>query len=176
VVNKIAPDFQSRSGAHLVQASQAWPEEAEEERIEPLTAEQAQAWRKTQVQVSLWRVLIWQVLVAMVLAVLAYGVTRSVPVVRSVVYGSMAVILPAVLFAWAMWSRNLRKKSSAGVAGFFLWEFAKVALTVAMLVAAPKWVADLSWPGMLLAFLVTLKVYWVVVLRSSMRKPVKQET
>ncbi len=47
--------------------------------------------------------------------------------------------------------------------GFFVWEMAKVGLTVAMLFAAPRVVTDLSWPAMLAGLVVTMKVYWLAL-------------
>jgi len=49
------------------------------------------------------------------------------------------------------------------VMGFFVWEMAKVGLTVAMLFAAPRVVTDLSWPAMLGGLVVTMKVYWLAL-------------
>lgn len=55
--------------------------------------------------------------------------------------------------------------------GFFVWEAVKIAVSVAMLVAAPKLVADLDWLVMLVSLIVTMKVYWVALL---MRPKLKQ--
>ena len=48
--------------------------------------------------------------------------------------------------------------------GFFLWEMVKIALTVAMLIAAPRLVTELSWPAMLVGLVVTMKASWVAVM------------
>ena len=56
-----------------------------------------------------------------------------------------------------------RSNAGAAVFGFFLWESVKLALTVVALVAAPRWVDNLSWPAMLAGLLVTMKVYWVAL-------------
>jgi len=59
--------------------------------------------------------------------------------------------------------------------GFFVWELVKIALTIAMLFAAPRLVMGLSWLALLAGFVVTIKVYWVaLVLQSRHRHPVKQ--
>jgi ATP synthase protein I len=39
----------------------------------------------------------------------------------------------------------------------------KIALTVAMLMVAPRWVAGLSWPAMLVGLVLAMKVYWVAL-------------
>ena len=48
--------------------------------------------------------------------------------------------------------------------GFFVWEAIKMAVSVGMLVAAPRLVADLDWLAMLIGLIVTLKVYWLALL------------
>ena len=54
---------------------------------------------------------------------------------------------------------------NAGTAavGFLMWEMVKIALTVAMLVAAPRLVRELSWPALLVGLVVAMKVYWVAL-------------
>ena len=47
--------------------------------------------------------------------------------------------------------------------GFFVWELVKVGLTVALLLAAPRLIPELSWLALLAGFVVTMKVYWVVM-------------
>ncbi len=44
-----------------------------------------------------------------------------------------------------------------------MWEMVKIGLTVAMLIAAPRLVLDLSWLAMLAGFVVTMKVYWLAM-------------
>ena len=45
-----------------------------------------------------------------------------------------------------------------------VWEAVKLALTVLLLALAPRLVAGLSWPGLLLGLVVCLKVYWLALL------------
>jgi ATP synthase protein I len=47
--------------------------------------------------------------------------------------------------------------------GFFVWEMAKVGLTVAILFVATSEVTDLRWPAMLVGMVVTMKVYWLAL-------------
>ena len=44
-----------------------------------------------------------------------------------------------------------------------LWEMVKIASSIALLVAAPRLVADLSWPALLVGLVLTMKVYWVAL-------------
>jgi hypothetical protein len=60
------------------------------------------------------------------------------------------------------------------VFGFFLWEMVKMALSVAMLIAAPRLITALSWPAMLVGLVVTMKAAWLAVMFSPRRR--KQET
>lgn len=131
--------------------------------FEPLTAEQAQALRKRLPLLSVWRVVSAQILVGLLLAVLVWWVTASVSAVYSAMYGALAVIVPAALFARGLTSRVASVNAGAAVFGFFLWEMVKIGMTVAMLFAAPRLVSDLSWPAMLVGLVVTMKVYWVAL-------------
>ena len=47
---------------------------------------------------------------------------------------------------------------------FFVWELVKIAITVAMLFAAPRLVSGLNWLALLAGFVVTMKVVWVALL------------
>ena len=45
-----------------------------------------------------------------------------------------------------------------------LWELVKIAVSVAMLMLAPKLVQPLSWPALLVGLVVCMKVYWFALL------------
>jgi ATP synthase protein I len=47
--------------------------------------------------------------------------------------------------------------------GFFVWELVKVVLTVALLLVAPRVVVDLNWLALVAGFVVTIKMYWLVM-------------
>ena len=131
--------------------------------FKPLTAEEARALREKHPPVSPWRVVRWQVLVGVLAALLAWGATGRQAVGWSTGYGALAVVIPAALFARGLMSRVSSINPGAAVFGFFLWEMVKIALTVAMLFAAPRVVESLSWPAMLAGLVVTMKVYWVAL-------------
>ena len=141
------------------------PEDQEnaQDDFQPLTAEQARELRKRQPLLSVWRVVVAQALIGLLLALIVWFVTGRMPAVYSVVYGALAVIVPAALFARGLTSRVASVNAGAAVFGFFLWEMVKIGLTVAMLFAAPRLVNDLSWPAMLVGLVVTMKVYWVAL-------------
>ncbi len=133
--------------------------------FKPLSAEQAQQLREKLPVLSPWRVIVVQALVGGVVALVAAAVTGESRTGWSAAYGALAVVIPAALFARGLASRAARVNPGAAVFGFLLWEMVKIALTVAMLFAAPRWVADLSWPAMLAGLVVTMKVYWLALLK-----------
>ncbi|WP_333843648.1 ATP synthase subunit I [Limnohabitans sp.] len=135
----------------------------EQEAFEPLTAQQAAELRKRQPLLSVWRVVGVQALLGLLVAWLVWLVSGRMSAVYSAGYGALAVIIPAALFARGLTSRVASENVGAAVFGFFLWEMVKIGLTVAMLLAAPRLVIDLSWPAMLVGLIVTMKVYWVAL-------------
>jgi ATP synthase protein I len=139
-------------------------DELADEPHKPLSAEEARALRERDPSVSVWYVLGWQCVVGVVLGFIAWAVTGKAAAAWSAVYGALAVVVPAALFARGLLSRVALSSPGAAVAGFFVWEVVKIALTLAMLFAAPKLVADLNWPAMLVGLVVTMKVYWVALL------------
>jgi ATP synthase protein I len=142
---------------------QAEDQENVQDTFEPLTAEQVAELRKQQPLLSVWRVVGVQVVLGLLVAVLVWFVSGRMAAVYSAVYGALAVIVPAALFARGLTSRVASVNVGAAVFGFFLWEMVKIGLTVAMLFAAPRLVNDLSWPAMLAGLIVTMKVYWVAL-------------
>ena len=133
-----------------------------DDEIVPLTAQEAQALRQHLPLLSVWRVIGAQLLAGLLAAGLAawwFGAVAA----QSALYGSLAVVLPAALFAKGLTGRMSSANAGSAVFGFFLWELVKLALTVVALVAAPRWVDGLSWPAMLAGLLVTMKVYWVAL-------------
>lgn len=137
--------------------------DTDEPELVPWTAEQAQAWRANNPSVSPWFVVAMQMLVGALAALMAWLVTDRLSVMWSVAYGAAAVVVPAGLFARGLTGRLASVNPGAAVFGFFLWEMIKIALTVAMLFAAPRLIHALSWPAMLAGLVVTMKVYWVAL-------------
>lgn len=138
-------------------------DEAVEPEFRPLTAEEAQALRERNPSLSPWWVVGAQVAVGALAAMLAWLLTGKPSVAWSTAYGALAVALPAALFARGLTGRLSSVNPGAAVFGFFLWEMVKIALTVAMLFAAPRLITALSWPAMLVGLVVTMKVYWVAL-------------
>ena len=137
--------------------------EADLEVFKPLTREEAQKFREANPSVSPWLVLAGQMVVGVLVALAAWALTGRQSAGWSSFYGALAVVVPGAVFARGLGSKVSSMNPGAAVAGFFLWEMVKIALTLAMLFAAPRLIQDLSWPAMLVGLIVTMKVYWGVL-------------
>ena len=145
--------------------------EAEESDFKPLTAQEAEQWRSRNPPISVWKVVAGQALVGMLVALVAWVLTGRASVGWSAAYGAVAVVVPAGLFARGVFRRKASSDPRAAMLGFFGWEIAKIVLTVALLVAAPRLVPDLSWMALLVGMVITMKTYWAALLvRSGVRK------
>lgn len=167
-----------QEGTHADMAPQAG-DGADELEFKPLSAEEARAWRERNPAslsvLSLWRVVFWQAVVGCAVAVMAWLLSGRPSVGWSAGYGALAVVVPAALFARGVSSSFMRVLPGGAMLGFFVWELVKIALTIAMLFAAPRLVGALSWLALLAGFVVTIKVYWLaLVLHSRRRVPVNQ--
>lgn len=145
-------------------------DETERDDFKTLTREEAQQFRKNHPQVSLWHVLAGQCVAGFLVALLAWLLTGRPSAGWSALYGSLAVVIPAALFARGLTGKVWSMNPGTAVAGFFLWEMVKVALTLAMLFAAPRLVSMLSWPIMLVGLVVTMKVSWFALFLAARHK------
>jgi len=127
------------------------------------TAEEAQAWRQTQPRLSVWWVLVAQVLSALVLATAVALWFDQWSLFVSTAYGALSVVLPAALFARGLQSTASSANEAVAALGFVVWQGVKMVMTVLMLVLAPHWMEDLSWPALLAGLVVTMKVYWLAL-------------
>jgi len=140
-----------------------------DEEFEPLTAEEAQRLRDKKPLISPWRVIAIQVAAGLLVALAAWGLTGRQNLGWSAGYGALAVVVPAGVFARGLTGRFASLNPGTAVFGFFLWEMIKLALTMAMLIAAPRLVVALSWPAMLIGLVVTMKATWVAVMLAPKR-------
>ena len=90
-------------------------------------------------------------------------VTRQMEWWWSALYGSAIVVMPAALMARGMTSRLSSVAPGVSAVSFMLWEFGKMGVSVVMLLLAPKVVPHLSWPALLVALVVCIKIYWVAL-------------
>lgn len=146
------------------------PEMEEELPFKKLSAQEAQRLREEKPSVSPWWVVAGQAVVGLVVALAAWGLTGRQNVGWSAGYGALAVVIPAAVFARGLTGRFSSLNAGTAAFGFMVWEMVKIALTVAMLVVAPRWVEALSWPALLVGLVLTMKVYWLALAYVPKRK------
>jgi ATP synthase protein I len=140
------------------------PEMREEEPpFKRLTAEEARRLREQNPPVSPWWVVAGQIVVGLVVALASWALTGRQNVGWSAGYGALAVVIPAAIFARGLTGRFSSLNAGTAAVGFMVWEMVKIALTVAMLMAAPRLVTALSWPALLVGLVLTMKVYWLAL-------------
>lgn len=147
--------------------SSAWSDrddDAPAEDLRALTREEAQALRAKQPPLNPWRVIAVQAAVGVGVALLAWLIFGKQEFGWSALYGAAVVVVPGALMARGMTSRLSGVSPGVSAVSFMFWEFAKIGVSVAMLVLAPKLVQSLSWPALLAALVLCMKVYWVALL------------
>jgi len=144
-----------------------------EPEFKPLSAEQAQAWRQHNPQASPWRVLFLQVGVGALMALLTGLFTGKWNLAMSSAWGSVAVVIPAVVFVRALSRQMRRTQPGSALMGLMVWELVKIVLTVALLLVAPKVISELSWLALVAGFVVTMKVYWLAMALGWMQRKSK---
>lgn len=128
------------------------------------TRQEAQALRALEPPVSPWRVVGAQAVVGVVVAAVVWAITGELPAGLSALYGAAVVVVPAGLMARGMTSRLSSMSPGSSAVSFMLWEMMKIGVSVAMLMLAPKFVQPLSWPALLVALVLCIKVYWLALL------------
>lgn len=131
--------------------------------FKPLSREEAQALRAKEPPLSPWRVLAVQAGVGVVAALLA-ALLFTAGVGWSVLYGAATVVVPGALMARGMTSKLSSASPGTSAVSFMLWEMVKIAVSIAMLMLAPKLVQPLSWPALLAGLVLCMKVYWLALL------------
>jgi ATP synthase protein I len=137
-------------------------DDQQEEALKPLTKQEAEAFRAKQPVYSPWRTVGVQSAAGLMLSLLM-GALGGSGWWWSALYGVAVVVLPGAMMVRGL-SGSLGLPQGAVLARFAVWELAKLLLAVAMMVAAPRLVSDLSWLVLLLALVVCLKVNWAVLL------------
>ena len=142
-----------------------------EEAIKPLTRQEADALKRklggVSLQNFLLNVLVWQVVVGVALSALVWFVSGRAAVFYSALYGVLCVVLPFALVVRTVLRRispDALRRSGGMLTGLFVLEFAKILVTVSLLLAAPLVLSSPDWIAIVVSFVVTLKVYWVVAL------------
>ena len=109
------------------------------------------------------RVVLLQLATTVVAACVA-GMISGVPAFISALLGGLCCVIPNGLFALRLFA-NAHSAGGANPMSFFIGEFVKIALTVALLGATAWLYHDLNWLAMIAAFIVALKSYIILLFR-----------
>ncbi len=103
-------------------------------------------------------------LAATIFASAVAGLLGGVPALLSALLGGLCCVVPNGLFALRLFA-NAQKAGGANPMTFFIGEFIKIALTVALLGAVAWLYHDLSWLALIAGFVVALKSYIILLFR-----------
>ena len=109
------------------------------------------------------RVVLLQFAATLVVASIA-GVLGGKSAAISAVFGGLCCVVPNALFAMRLFAAA-NKPGGTNPLTFFIGEFVKIALTVALLGATAWLYRDLNWLAMIAAFIVALKSYIILLFR-----------
>jgi ATP synthase protein I len=109
------------------------------------------------------RVILLQ-LASTVVAGLIAGLLGGMPALLSAMLGGMCCVVPNSLFALRLFA-NAQKAGDANPMSFFIGEFIKITLTVALLGAIAWLYHGLNWLALLAGFIVALKSYIILLFR-----------
>jgi len=105
-------------------------------------------------------------MMATIVAGLIAGLIGGWAAMFSAVLGGLCCVVPNAVMAVRLVA-GARKPGGANPATFFIWEFVKIALTLALLVIITRVYHDLNWPALLGGFIVALKSYIILLFRHS---------
>ncbi len=109
------------------------------------------------------RLLLTQLATSLAAAALA-GLIAGQHALISALLGGLCCVLPNGLFALRLHIGALKPGTLSAVT-FFIGEFVKIAMTVALLAAVALWYRDLNWLALIAAFIVALKSYIILLFR-----------
>lgn len=135
----------------------------ETQKFRALSREEAEVLRAQDPPLSPWRVIVVQAGLGVVVALVALLLTGRQEVGWSALYGAATVVIPGALMARGMTSRLSSVSPGASAVSFMFWEAVKILVSLAMLALAPKLVQPLSWPALLVALVLCMKVYWLAL-------------
>jgi ATP synthase protein I len=92
------------------------------------------------------------------------GMVAGLPALISALLGGLCCVVPNSLFALRLFA-NAQKAENANPMSFFIGEFIKIALTVALLGAVAWLYHDLNWLALIAGFIVALKSYIILLFR-----------
>jgi ATP synthase protein I len=92
------------------------------------------------------------------------GLLGGTPAMLSAWLGGLCCVVPNGLFALRLFA-GTRKSKVANPMTFFIGEFIKIALTIALLGAVAWLYPDLNWFALIAGFIVALKSYIILLFR-----------
>ena len=92
------------------------------------------------------------------------GLLGGMHALVSALLGGLCCVVPNGLFALRLFV-SARKPGTVNPMTFFIGEFIKIALTIALLGAVVWLYRDLNWLALIAAFIVTLKSYIILLFR-----------
>lgn len=103
---------------------------------------------------------------AALLVVIGAGVLVGTRGALSAGMGSLACILPNLLFALRLMSMSKRPGASYPV-NFFIGEFVKIAATIVLLAVAIRGYPEMHWPSLLIGFAIVLQSGFIAFWKKS---------
>ena len=101
-----------------------------------------------------------QAAMTIVVAVIA-AISGGFDAACSALMGGLACVVPSGLFALRL-AVEMRRPGGATVHGFFIGEFAKLALTVLILFGVATLYRDVHWLALIVGFIAALKSYFLM--------------
>jgi ATP synthase protein I len=109
------------------------------------------------------RVVLLQFVATLVVSLIS-GALAGISGFLSALLGGLCCVVPNGLFALRLFADS-RKVDGINPISFFIGEFVKIALTVALLGAVAWLYRDLNWLALIAAFIVALKSYIILLFR-----------
>ena len=109
------------------------------------------------------RVVLLQLATTVIAGMIA-GLLGGWPALFSALLGGLCCVVPNGLFALRLFA-HAQKAGGADPMSFFIGEFIKIALTVALLGAVAWLYRDLNWLALIAGFIVALKSYILLLFR-----------
>lgn len=109
------------------------------------------------------RIVLLQFAAALVVALVA-SLVSGLPAGISALLGGLCCAIPNAFFALRLVA-SARKTGGGSPMNFFVGEFIKIALTLALFGAVVMFYPDLNWLAFIAAFIVVLKSYLILLFR-----------
>ena len=138
-------------------------DDADERPFHRLTRAEAEAFRREHPPLSPWLVVAAQLVLGLAAAAVAGLVAGAIGAV-SALYGAAVVAVPGALMARGATSRLSSLSPAISAASMLSWAFAKIALSVVMLVLAARIVPGVVWPALLASMVLCMQSYWFALL------------